>query len=191
MMELSGLGLRDGILLTAGLAGVYFVFLMLRLLQVKSRKQHAARRSVAVEPAVNPGGGQGQDIAQDSADVPSAARPVPAPNFGDQLQRFGLESDFLRLQQELAILRGEVSVMRDELERLKAARSVSPLYSEAMNMAERGHDAAGIAGRCGISIAEAELVAALAKNRGEFRDIEEVEDVYDGQGSAGGSRHVA
>lgn len=190
MMELSGLGLRDGILLTAGLAGVYFVFLMLRLLQVKGRKQLAVRRSVVVEPAVSlevmrP------DVAEEPERALSADQLVSAPNFGDQLQRFGMESDFQRLQQEIAGLRGELSSMRDELERLKAARSVSPLYSEAMSMAERGHDAAGIAGRCGISIAEAELVAALAKNRGEFRDIEEVEDVYDGQGSAGGSRYVA
>lgn len=190
MMDLSGLGLRDGILLTAGLAGVYFVFLMLRLLQIRGRKQQAARRMVVLEPEASPDV-HGPDVPDEPGEPEPAVQSAATRNFGDQLQRFGLESDFQRVQQELAALRLEFSVMREELERLKAARNVSPLYSEAMNMAERGHDAAGIAGRCGISIAEAELVAALAKNRGEFRDIEEVEDVYDRQGSAGGSRHVA
>jgi DNA-directed RNA polymerase specialized sigma24 family protein len=42
-------------------------------------------------------------------------------------------------------------------------RPVTPQHSEAMVLAERGLPALQIAERCGISVAEAELVCALAR----------------------------
>ncbi|MCK6395096.1 DUF2802 domain-containing protein [Zoogloea sp.] len=79
------------------------------------------------------------------------------------------ESDFLR--RELAATRRDVDELRDELkdaqqtarEPVQYARPVSPQHSEAMLLAGRGIDAARIAEHCGISVAEAELVCALAR----------------------------
>ena len=50
---------------------------------------------------------------------------------------------------------------------------MSPLYNEAMVLAQKGVDAAGIAGQCGISIGEAELVAALSRDSMGLRGIED------------------
>lgn len=190
-MDISGFGLRDGILLAAGVCAVYFIFMLLRLRKISARKRFVASAVEQTDefPHLDP-----EDSNITSRDIElAAARPQQQNqhNFGDQLQRFGMESEFQRLQQELALLRSEMSSLRGDLERLKAAQSVSPLYSEAMNLAERGHDAAGIAGRCGISIAEAELVAALAANRGEFRDMGETEDIYGRQEPVAERRYVA
>jgi hypothetical protein len=77
--------------------------------------------------------------------------------------------------------------MREEIEQLKAARNVSPLYNEALNMAQHGLNAEGIASRCGISIAEAELVAALA-NKSEPAPDADPDEEYHGQAA---SRYAA
>lgn len=61
--------------------------------------------------------------------------------------------------------------MRLDMNELQAAkerppqyvRPVSPQHSEAMLLAGRGIAAAQIADHCGISVAEAELVCALAR----------------------------
>ena len=50
------------------------------------------------------------------------------------------------------------------------------MYSEAMVLARQGMAANGIAGHCGISIGEAELVAALARGTSEFERHEQGED---------------
>lgn len=64
-------------------------------------------------------------------------------------------------------LREEFAALRESLESeiasLRNARSVSPQYGEAVVLAQRGLETAAIAERCGISVSEAELVAALAR----------------------------
>ncbi|MBB4014475.1 DUF2802 domain-containing protein [Niveibacterium umoris] len=64
-------------------------------------------------------------------------------------------------------LREEMDAMRESFEAeigaLRNARSVSPQYGEAVALAQRGFETAAIAERCGISVSEAELVAALAR----------------------------
>lgn len=89
--------------------------------------------------------------------------PEPAGDFAAQLNKKTLESEVRQLRDQLSESREEIQRMREEMGRLSAAQKVSPLYNEAMAMAMRGVDAAGVAGRCGISIAEAELVVALTK----------------------------
>lgn len=54
---------------------------------------------------------------------------------------------------------------RQEHSKPPVTQNISPLYSEAMQKAILGQDAASISRDCGISRAEAELVAALVKNR--------------------------
>lgn len=94
---------------------------------------------------------------------PSPPEPVwkQAPTqFGEQVMKSGFEA-------ELAELRGEVAALKDEVALLKAARNVSPQYGEAVAMAQKGLAAQQIAERCGISVAEADMVCALSKARPE------------------------
>jgi hypothetical protein len=67
-----------------------------------------------------------------------------------------------QLRGEHESLRGEFSQLREEMIELRAASQVSPLYSEAVSLARRGYDVQVIAERCGISVAEAELVRSLS-----------------------------
>ena len=87
-------------------------------------------------------------------------------SFARQLAQSAMGLELQRLQREMVQLRADCQRLNDEVRQLKATHNVSPVYSEAMSLAERGELPAGIAARCGISIGEAELVAALA--RGEF-----------------------
>lgn len=70
----------------------------------------------------------------------------------------------MRLVEEaLDEVRADLVALRQEVSGLKAVRSVAPQYGEAMTLAGRGESAQAIAGSCGISIAEAELLRALSR----------------------------
>ncbi|HNT62868.1 MAG TPA: DUF2802 domain-containing protein, partial [Candidatus Desulfobacillus denitrificans] len=90
---------------------------------------------------------------------PRAPAPVwkqdPA-EFGQQVVNSGIEA-------ELAELRGEVAALKEKVSLLEAARNVSPQYGEAVALAQKGMAAPQIAERCGISVAEAEMVCALSR----------------------------
>lgn len=73
--------------------------------------------------------------------------------------------DDLRTRHEA--LQAEVSALKESLAELRAASQVSPIYGEAVSLARRGYDVQVIAERCGISVAEAELVRSLSS---ETRD---------------------
>ena len=94
---------------------------------------------------------------------PRAPAPVwkqdPA-EFGQQVVNSGIEA-------ELAELRGEVAALKEKVSLLEAARNVSPQYGEAVALAQKGMAAPQIAERCGISVAEAEMVCALRRARTE------------------------
>jgi hypothetical protein len=87
-----------------------------------------------------------------------------------ELQRLRREVD--RIREAFEIQRQEVHALRAEIERLAtqpgapmtlpAAPDVSPEYDEALALARRGVMADVIATRCGITRAEADLVASLA-----------------------------
>lgn len=81
-------------------------------------------------------------------------------DFGEQMVKSGIEA-------ELAELRGEVDALKGEVALLKAARNVSPQYGEAVALAQKGMGAQQIAERCGISVAEAEMVRALSGKQAE------------------------
>lgn len=87
------------------------------------------------------------------APLSAPARPEPAPAT---LPGYDAGPEFARLQREIERL-------REDVERLKAARNVSPQYHDALSLAQQGLDADAVAERCGISVAEAELVCALAR----------------------------
>lgn len=166
-MDLAGLAWRDAILFIVALAAVYLVFMLLRLTQIGRRKP-ADKAPIA--PA------QAETIKDDEEESDEddwlpprvyekpQVPPPPASTFDAHLLRSALEAEIQALKAETARLADELARQREEMEHLKAARHVSPLYSEAMSLAQSGHEAGSIANRCGISIGEAELVAALARN---------------------------
>lgn len=68
------------------------------------------------------------------------------------------------IEDELRAMKEEVVRVREEIGQLRAARGVAPQYGDAMALAESGLDAPAIAARCGISVAEAELIRALGRS---------------------------
>ena len=167
---LAGFGWRDGVLLVAAGVGVYLVLTVIRLFKASApRKADPAPGFPAWQPDFL------IDAARNEAAEPAAAA-APAPDFAGELARSSLEVECRALRGECAELRNAVARLEDEITRLKATRGMSPLYQEAMTLARQGLPAAGIAGRCGISVAEAELVAALARGDAEFEAHEEGEE---------------
>lgn len=195
MVDIYGLGIRDAILLFAGITSVYLVYLWLKLMQVKKREKKPQKppskriREENIERPISSSYPATESEDDDAAIVyerPRTLRSVPSsgqPSEPDsQAFERSLNQSQQRLQQaqtaelehlrtEVVTLRQSLAEMKDEVDRLKAANTVSPLYSEAVGMAQHGLNAEGIAARCGISIAEAELVAALVnKPNNDFAD---------------------
>jgi hypothetical protein len=106
--------------------------------------------------------------------APAAIAAQPAKPGED---RFQLELEVQQLRRDLAQLRAEfadqrrelselgasVNAQRDQLEAGLANQGVSPEYNEALVFARRGLGVEAIAERCGITLAEAELVVSLAR----------------------------
>lgn len=118
--------------------------------------------------------------APQPSSAPAAPQSAAAGRENAQPDVFQLELDNSRLRQALqaqrdlvALQQGEIdrlvqdiTVLQDELDRLREQPTASPEYSEAMVLAGQGLHAEMIASRCGITLAEAELVLSLAR-RGE------------------------
>ncbi len=89
-------------------------------------------------------------------------------DFPGQLARSSLERNLevevSHLRQETQQLRAEVAQLALEVRQLKIVHNASPVYAEAVTLAQQGVSTADIADRCGISLGEAELVAALAQS---------------------------
>jgi hypothetical protein len=95
----------------------------------------------------------------------SQLRPKAAPPPDSAAQDFAVKQFVAGVEAELKQVRSELAALRADVERLKTARAVSPQYSEAVTLAEKGADAQSIAARCGISVGEAELVLALTQRQ--------------------------
>jgi len=130
MEPFESFGLRELVIGTAVLLGIYSGIIIIRLARMSRARQP--------EPVWK------QDPAQ----------------FGEQVVKSGIEA-------ELAELRGEVEALKERVSLLEAARNVSPQYGEAVALAQKGLTAAQIAERCGISVAEAEMVCALSRKQSE------------------------
>lgn len=110
---------------------------------------------------------------RESAAPPPPAPVAPAPPGPDAFQ---LELEVQRLRREVAGLRAVLDVqqqeigglhdslagLREQIDKGLVAQNASPEYSEALVFARRGLAVDAIAERCGISVAEAELVRSLA-----------------------------
>lgn len=64
------------------------------------------------------------------------------------------------LRVDCAELREQLEKLQGEVDEMKQAQASTP-YSQAIKLAQQGLDAAQIAGNCGISRGEAELIVAL------------------------------
>jgi hypothetical protein len=100
---------------------------------------------------------------------PEFAWNEPPPEIPGQQMIDSLERNVATLRGEVGTLRAELSLLREaferELSQARVSQNVSPIYSDAMQMAMQGHDATTISQHCGIARAEAELVVALIRNR--------------------------
>ncbi|MDP2811544.1 MAG: DUF2802 domain-containing protein [Rhodocyclaceae bacterium] len=174
-MSFFGFGWRDGVLLTAALAAVYLVLSLLKLVHLRRHRIPHDETTHSPAIALSP------QFTNFSPVVPVVPDPDPteAPaSFGDQLAaKMGFDG-------EMAGLRSEVERLRREVAELRTARRVSPQYSDAMALAQRGYDARGIAAECGISVGEAELVSALSRNATNVDD--EVNDGGNDRDTAAG-----
>lgn len=175
MIDLAALSLRDGILIAATLVGGYLLLLLLPLLRQRMKHRmpataarHEDRRAVRSEPGFssegqqrNPRHGLSGLPNQDVSDERDSAL---SHGFAHELAQSSLDLEVRRVRRDMDAMRAELDSMAEELRQLKATRNVAPIYSEAMMLAQHGEAPAGIAAQCGISIGEAELVAALARS---------------------------
>lgn len=164
------MGVREGVWALVVLLTFYLVVILFRLASQRKRADSvdppAAPRTLLVEP---PSAGVPEPELPPSPEEEAVSRDLLNELEIQQLRRdvaqLRTECDFLR--RELAATRRDVDELRDaqqaSRERVQYTRPVSPQHSEAMLLAGRGMEASRIAEHCGISVAEAELVCALAR----------------------------
>ena len=187
---LASLSWREMLLALVVLLAIYIMVAFLRI----NRLKREARFAQELPP------GAVQDAVQSHAAAQEPGQEAPAPNgvqagptelsvsakeqasawnerFSktSELRRIKvLEQDLAQLRREIGGLRAEVQSLREEqrreISKVKITQSVSPFYSDAMQLATQGREAADISVLCGISRAEAELVVALARNDSQAFD---------------------
>lgn len=191
-MEAEMFGWREAILLLVGVAAIYLLVTVIRLLRVGKRpaasgKQEPPLAETATQESVPP-----PELTEAVAPLPvsrstewndvvdleilaspasvarsAAQAPAPVSGFGEQLAEHLARSD---LEREVRQLRKEVEQLRTALDDLSAVRNISPHYAEALALAQRGLTAQDVADRMGISLAEAELVHALSRGESLFEE---------------------
>lgn len=193
-MDFSDFSSKDAIILAIIVIAMYVLVSLLRLAQMRWRRRQALRTpqprhtqeypSSARPPHVAEEAEASEDFQkpQESAQA-RALPPVSAqthrttasaqPGEEDVPVSFSDHLSLVRMESAITQLQREVTDLRESLTELQSARHVSPQYAEAMAMARRGLDAQAIAERCTISMGEAELVAALSRNRQEYENYEE------------------
>lgn len=172
-------GVREGILALVVVLGLYLLFILFRL--AVPRKTPGAGEGVRSPQTVVVDAPEPMPVSVPvPVPVPRSPEPVvplevPVPAVPQEsvndIEIQQLRRDVAQLRTEQDFLRSELVAMRLDMNELQAAkerppqyvRPVSPQHSEAMLLAGRGIAAAQIADHCGISVAEAELVCALAR----------------------------
>lgn len=161
-------GVREGIWALVAVLAIYMAVILFRLAVPR-------KTETAAEDARSPQTVVADEPVRSSPEVPrplvDAVRPAVSQEALNELEIQQLRRDVAQLRTEQDFLRSELVAMRLDMNELQAAkerpqqyvRPVSPQHSEAMLLAGRGIAAAQIADHCGISVAEAELVCALAR----------------------------
>ncbi len=173
----------------------YVVFQVVRALRIKPDapvdQENAGQASVTSEVgpvsaatasvAATPPSSAQRDIfilETGDAQAPDTKGVAAGDDFQSMLEVQRMRQDIARLEAEVsaqndrvAALEASVVALREQVESALAGQGVSPEYNEALVFARRGLDVDAIAERCGISVAEAELVRSLAQ--GGRRDRED------------------
>jgi type IV secretory pathway VirB10-like protein len=189
---LAYLSWREMLVLIVVLLVLYILFAFLRISHLRSEAAPARelppvviRKTARAQAAA--GKAEMPDEPEDDAAPAAPEKPSPAarkkqafawnepPAKGADSRRIEvLEQDVAQLRREIGGLRAEVQTLREEqrreMNKVQAVQSTSPFYSDAMQLATQGREAADISVLCGISRAEAELVVALARNTGQTLD---------------------
>ena len=181
---LSGFGWRECLMALIALLVIYMAVAYGRMRHLK-RAEHV---DSPVQPGFSPSSALAAYQAEQAParEAAKASAPEAKPGFqfpwedaaGDHpfvKQIEALESEVEQLRREVGGLRAEVLVLRETSQRVLAmpkeepkptvTQAIAPQYSEALQLALKDVDAAEISHQCGITRAEAELVAALVKNR--------------------------
>ncbi|HJV24423.1 MAG TPA: DUF2802 domain-containing protein [Aromatoleum sp.] len=185
------MGLREIILLLIVVVAAYVAYQLYRIVRGaragKAAKAPApapvAKRVVAEAPTAV------ADVGDDDEDDAVLVFERPVVRRSDEETRaaaetsdsrlFELELELRQLRRELDQQRADAAALRQTVAGLGEAvraqktqpasapvhQSGSPQYDEALVYARRGLDVEAIAERCGITVAEAELVRSLARGR--------------------------
>ena len=173
---LANLSWREALIALIALLTLYLVLAFLRIRRLRREKSVISTPdSVAAQSALAAYNAVQEPALPAASELPAASpefafpwNEPPAESPGPQMiEAFARELEQLR--KEVGGLRAEVLLLREEQRRERSqsevTQNVSPHYSDAMQMAMQGSDAATISQHCGISRAEAELVVALVRNR--------------------------
>ena len=178
---LAYLGWREALIAAIALLALYILFAFLRINRLRDETRRVQELSPgAIQDAVS---SYAAVQEPDAPPVRTRTAPEPAPpaeerqafawneappESPDSRQIGALEQELSQLRREVGGLRSEMQALREEqrreISKVQATQHVSPFYSDAVQLATQGHEAADISARCGISRAEAELVVALAKS---------------------------
>lgn len=169
------MGVREVILALVVLLCLYLAWLVLRLFRVSHKPAREPRLEPEYETILDT-----QDLVREpsvQAAPAVAAEPATQPDVASaraEREAFDALVELARLRFQVEALEAANAALREDFEiarealtaeiaALRNARSVSPQYGEAVVLAQRGLESDAIAERCGISVSEAELVAALAR----------------------------
>jgi flagellar biosynthesis/type III secretory pathway M-ring protein FliF/YscJ len=165
------LGVYEAILGIVALLGVYVAWALVRLVRLARRRSPQAEAEQAEPPEQD----AAPSVPATRSDEPGRVEPVVGLEgfesmVGQARLRFQVEAQettLAALRVEMAALheqtQAEIAELREQIDMLRNARNVAPQYGEAVGLAQRGLTSDAIAERCGISVSEAELVAALSR----------------------------
>ena len=166
------LGVREAIWALVGVLSLYLVVILFRL-ALPRRPRPASGAAPQTEVVAAPPAAVAVETMPAPPEIPLAEmNELEIQQLRRDIGQLRTEQDFLR--SELVALRLDMNEIQGTLARAEVqalqpqapqqyVRPVSPQHSEAMLLAGRGVTAAQIADHCGISVAEAELVCALAR----------------------------
>jgi len=157
----------------------YAAFQLYRASRIKLKKTDPEENAVDPGATAKTGQSSGDDAllkpatpgsyTPTSAATPSAEDPgVDAFQLTLEVQQLRhelarVQGDFISQREQVVRLEESLALVREQLESAIASQGVSPEYNEALVFARRGLPVDAIAERCGISVAEAELVRSLAQ----------------------------
>lgn len=168
------MGVYEAILGIVALLGVYVAWALVRLVRLARRRTPQAKAEQVEQAAPPEQEAAPSAPAKESAETGRVEPVAGLEGFGSMVGQARLrfqveaqEATIAALRTEIVALHeqslAEIAELREQIDMLRNARNVSPQYGEAVGLAQRGLTSDAIAERCGISVSEAELVAALSR----------------------------